>query len=600
LSVLLQQIADYADRLSDSAPVNYLETPIRYVIELDSTGHPQGIIDQAQGGTTRDKRGKATFAPHIGRTSGVKPKLLADNGEYVLGIVRDAAKQGRVDLSHQGFVSLVGICAQATEAPAVTAVQAFLADPSAVVPLLPADFDASMVVTFSVDGVLPISLLEVQHFWATYADAEEDDSEDKPAVKKKLAKMATQCLVCGEIRPPVSVMVYTWKGIPGGQSSGMVPVSANAPAFLSYNMKSSQLAPICAACSERVGKAANALLGSEMTRVRVGPTAYIFWTREKSGFNWATFINDPKPEDVKALLTAAQRGQRAAAAMDAERQGRFYAAAFSASGARVVVRDWLDMTVGEAQAHLARYFRLQEIVGLDGAEAPPLKLVALAGATVRELKDLTPRTTKTLLSLALGGGPVPKDLLFEAVRRCRADGGVTRPQAALIKMVLLSERERQGGEDSVTEQELVRLDPGNQAPAYLCGRLLTVLESIQRAALGDVNATIVDRYFGTASSAPAAVFGKLLRGAQPHLSKLRRDRPGSYRALQQRLEEVQAGLQGFPKTLSLTDQGLFALGYYHQRAADRAGAAAARARREGQLAIDLTPDAAAPAAEVTE
>lgn len=78
----------------------------------------------------------------------------------------------------------------------------------------------------------------------------------------------------------------------------------------------------------------------------------------------------------------------------------------------------------------------------------------------------------------------------------------------------------------MTEGELVRLDPANRDQAYLCGRLLAVLEATQRAALGDVNATIVDRYFGTASSAPASVFGRLLRGAQPHLGKLRRDRPG--------------------------------------------------------------------------
>lgn len=595
--MLLQQIADYADRLADIAPVNYLETPIRYIIELDSIGHPLGIIDQAQGGTARDKRGKATFAPHIGRTSGVSPKLLADNGEYVLGIARDKTKQKRVDDAHWKFVRLIGRCAQSTESSAIIAVQQFLTDTTRIMPFLPDDFDASMVITFSVDDVLPIDLPEVRQFWATFAEDAEDEGGGKKSKKK--AKELSQCLVCGEIRPPVDVLAYTWKGIPGGQSSGMVPVSANAPAFLSYNMRSSQLAPICAVCSERVGKAANALLGNEITRVRVGPVAYIFWTREKSAFSWATMFTNPDPQEVKALLTAAQRGQVGAVALDAERQGRFYAAAFSASGARVVVRDWLDMTVGEAQDHLARYFRLQTIVGLDGAEAPPLKLVALAGATVRELKDLTARTTKTLLSVALGGGPVPKDLLFEAVRRCRTAGEVTRPQAALIKMVLLSERE-QRREGSVTEQELVQLEPGDQTPAYLCGRLFTVLESIQRAALGEVNATIVDRYFGTASSAPAAVFGKLLRGAQPHLSKLRRDKPGSYRALQQRLEEIQAGLQGFPKTLTLTDQGLFALGYYHQRAADRAGAVAARARRDGQLAIDLTPDALDPVAESAE
>ena len=31
-----------------------------------------------------------------------------------------------------------------------------------------------------------------------------------------------------------------------------------------------------------------------------------------------------------------------------------------------------------------------------------------------------------------------------------------------------------------------------------------------------------------------------------------------------------SGIKGFPKTLNLEQQGMFALGYYHQRASDRA------------------------------
>ena len=85
---------------------------------------------------------------------------------------------------------------------------------------------------------------------------------------------------------------------------------------------------------------------------------------------------------------------------------------------------------------------------------------------------------------------------------------------------------------------MVDLDPSNSSPAYQCGRLLAVLEDIQRAAIPGAKATIVDRFFGTASSAPASVFGRLMRGAQPHLSKLERDNPNAYRALQRRMEEV--------------------------------------------------------------
>ena len=73
------------------------------------------------------------------------------------------------------------------------------------------------------------------------------------------------------------------------------------------------------------------------------------------------------------------------------------------------------------------------------------------------------------------------------------------------------------------------LDLSNHEPAYLCGRLLAVLDAIQSRALNNPNTTIVDRFYGSASSAPASVFGTLLHGAQAHLSKLRKDeRSGTY------------------------------------------------------------------------
>ncbi len=133
---------------------------------------------------------------------------------------------------------------------------------------------------------------------------------------------------------------------------------------------------------------------------------------------------------------------------------------------------------------------------------------------------------------------------------------------------------------------MVQLNSDNPSAAYRCGRLLAVLEQVQRLALPGVKSTIVDRFFGTASSAPASVFGRLIRGAQPHLGKLQRDRPCAYVALQRRLEEVQGGIpaSGFPRVLTLEDQGVFALGYYHQRAFDRAQARDAAERRKAGAA----------------
>lgn len=163
------------------------------------------------------------------------------------------------------------------------------------------------------------------------------------------------------------------------------------------------------------------------------------------------------------------------------------------------------------------------------------------------------------------------------VRRLRADQQLTRDRLALAKLVLLSQPQDRLLNKSWTEDALTALDRTESAPAYVCGRLLAVLEDVQRQAIGNANATIVDRYYGSASSTPVAVFGRLVRGAMPHLARLRRDRPGAYVNLQPQLEEILGNLPiaklpggrtapAFPRSLTLEQQGLFALGYYHQRA----------------------------------
>jgi CRISPR-associated protein Csd1 len=566
--MLLKELAAYFDRLENTAPPMYQKTRIRWLVDLDSTGKLQGFVTTSSGQSKGKDRGKEFFAPHVGRSSGAFAKLLTDNGEYVLGIARPKSKPARVAQCHQLFVQQVAQCAEATGEPSVTAVSRFLDEWRAEAGGVPADFDPADVLTFRVEGRLPMDLSSVRAYWAARAKPSSTEGENAQA------SGAMQCLVCGELRPPVKRLPFKIKGIPDGQMSGNALISANSPAFESYGLEASLIAPTCQECGEHFSKAANALLEDASTRLRIPPLVYIFWTREDVAFNPARLLSDPQPEEVKALLESAWTGNRAAAQVT---DSLFYAAAFSASGARVAVRDWIDTTVRRAATSLARYFALQRLVDWDGASGKPLGLYALAASTVRDAKSLAPYVPQDLLHIALKGGPLPMDLLFQAARRNHADQAVTRPRAALIKMVLLSQHPGFSREDSME-----RLDPSNQNPAYLCGRLMGVLESVQRAALGDVGANVTARYFGTASSAPASVFGTLLRGAQHHLDRLRKERRGTYEALQRRLEEVTEGLPLFPKVLTLEEQGLFSLGYYHQRAGDRAAAIARKAQREGQ------------------
>jgi CRISPR-associated protein Csd1 len=570
--MLLQRLVEYADKRMQMPPVLYTETPVRYIIELDAEGqllNPR-LTDTADPSSPKTKRGQRRLVPQIQRTVGIKPLLLADKADYTLGIGSEDAKPERVAACHAAYLALLVRCAQETDATEVEAVVRFLQHAPAEQLDLPSDFDRGALLTFRVDDTFVVDLPTVRAFWAAqYAPTEE-------------AAVVMQCIVCGKQRPVLSRLQGKIKGVPGGQTSGTAIISANAVAFESYGLEASLIAPTCADCGERFTKAANQLLADQSSRIMLGGSAFIFWTREDVGFDLLTILDKPDTEAVRLLLESPRSGKQSAQFDETA----FYATSLSGSGARVVVRDWIDSTVGEVQANLRQWFAWQRIVGAFGDEPRPLSLFQLATATVRDSKDILPTTPRTLLSAALNGTPLPWSLLYQAVRRNRAEQKVTMQRAALIKLVFASRQSVQ------QEDRMAQLDLTNTNPAYLCGRLLAVLEDIQYAAIPGAKATIVDRFFGTASSAPASVFGRLMRGAQPHLSNLKRDKPNAYRALQRRMEEVTAGLDSFPRTLMLEEQGLFSLGYYHQRAHDRAEAKAASERKKAGLAdADPSPEA---------
>jgi CRISPR-associated protein Csd1 len=113
------------------------------------------------------------------------------------------------------------------------------------------------------------------------------------------------------------------------------------------------------------------------------------------------------------------------------------------------------------------------------------------------------------------------------------------------------------------------LNPDHPAHAYHCGRLLAVFAALQRAALGDVGAGVVQRYYAAASQTPGLILGRLVANSRNHLNKLDAKLAWWF---ENKLAEVMGRLgDGAPRILDLEGQGLFALGYYQQLADLRAG-----------------------------
>ncbi len=110
------------------------------------------------------------------------------------------------------------------------------------------------------------------------------------------------------------------------------------------------------------------------------------------------------------------------------------------------------------------------------------------------------------------------------------------------------------------------LNEQSTIPAYLLGRLFAVLEKVQGEAIGDVNASIKDRYFTSACASPRTVFPTLLRLSQHHIAKAEYGY-ASDRRIQDILNLLDVEKNPIPSRLTLDEQGIFVLGYYHQRAA---------------------------------
>lgn len=280
---------------------------------------------------------------------------------------------------------------------------------------------------------------------------------------------------------------------------------------------------------------------------------------------------------------------------------RFCVLALSGAGGRVMMRDFVEGTVLHLAEATEQWFddlALDTYWGRPGH--PPSLEQVLTSPLPRKrydqdyLKWVAPAGVwrQSLWRAALTGGRLPDTAFARALlahNNTVVGGELTDdkegPSARRLSYLRLA----------LVKAYLIRkgvimdpaLDLEHPSPAYHCGRLLAVYDSLQRAALGEVGAGIIQRYYGGALTNPSGVFGQLSRLAQTHLSKLE---GGLAHIYDTRISEIHNGIRrrgdcpaSYPPALNLDDQALFALGFWHQTAAinkEKAEAAAAKKARE--------------------
>lgn len=375
-----------------------------------------------------------------------------------------------------------------------------------------------------------------------------------------------RCFVTGDLASPVLTHPkVTGLADVGGIAAGDALISFDKEAFGSYGLQQSENAAVSETGAAAYRAGLNDLLRHHSQRLV--KSRVVHWFKESVPPD-----DDPLPwlvaDDPLAEATAQARAARLLMALRTGARpdlagNTFYVLTLSGAAGRVMVRDWMEGAFALLVEAIEAWFSDLSIMARDGRGlAPPPKFLAVLAALARELKEVSPGAEAKLWAVAIRRAAVPRDLLAQTLRRVRKDV-IERATPNHARYGLLRAFHVRTGDSYMN----AFLNEAHPEPAYQCGRIMAMLAGIQRRALGDVDAGVIQRYYGAASTTPALVLGRLARNSQFHLNKLE---PRLARWHEARLAAVWSTIRDrVPTVLSLEEQSLFALGYYQQLAADR-------------------------------
>lgn len=601
---------------------SYGKIKFKYVIEISSEDNSFQIIDF-------DKEGVVLSVPVRGDRSGtpavdnLKPYLLADKAMYSLAVPGKGGKE-RADLVHGGFMDMLRRSFQQTSNKDARSVYNFL---------------SKELKTDKVQKQIKSNGIKADDWIAFRTDPKEyfyDDDQTANAWEKYLEEECTsvdaECCICG--RKKKTLRIYPWQISFFGYSC---PISSfNAESFESFGQSQTSNSPTCFDCAGTATQILQNLINNERYhavlskdeakgagKIPLKNQMAVFWTKDEFApaqvdetitidfeelqktILEAPVVEEnlnppPHEEQLRRLCKYAWTPRMVFREIQ---DNAFYLAVISPNKSRLVLREWVEVSLVNLLRNVGRYADALTIVSPDGqkAWAPPIPVIFEA---LKPVKTLLSRRDddvfipqKQDVSILLGllrccyiGALPPQSLLERAVMRFRVFG--KEPEtlkqklrlearrmalAAAMKLVLvypcLKEAEKKGKETYEKEvKRMEQLDENEGRQSYLCGQLLAILEEIQNqhAYPKRLNTTLVDRFYGTASTAPQSVFGSLLSMAtKAHMPKLRKKRFKRHDELEILLENLNEKIMaahGFPKILNMREQAEFALGFYAQRA----------------------------------
>lgn len=589
--MILQSLVEYYEVLAAAGQLpqmGFATARVAYELRLSPAGELMGVIPLRETVT----RGKKTVEiprmmevpePEV-RAVGIKANFLCDNSGYLLGV--DAkGKPVRTKQCYEASAALHHAVLDGVDDPAAQALLAHFdtwrpEDAAACAALQPYwdDLLAGSNLVFSVEGYGYVHEREtIRRAWRAYC-------------QQRATAPVMPCLVTGH-HEPVAILHARIKGVKGAQATGAAIVSFNARAYESYGREEAQglNAPVSEYAAFAYTTALNYLLADTAHRQVLGDTTIVYWAlseqpiyRDLYGFSLSptdasddeadpaaeVTVDKAAEERLRALFQKIVNGEPIAAGADTfDPNTRFCVLGLAPNASRLSVRFYEENRFGTIMENLAAHYRDLEIVRApwEPRYIPLWQLLLETVPPQSKEKASSPLLSGSVLRAILKRLPYPQALQENVHLRIRAEGDVTRGKAAILKACSIRSH------PDKKEEMTVSLNEQSTNRAYLLGRLFAALEKAQQDANPGINTTIKDRFLSSACATPAVIFPQLLRLSVHHIAK------ADYGFVDdRRISEImdklnidgEPGSEPFPKRLTLEEQSLFYLGYYHQMKAN--------------------------------
>ncbi len=597
---MLNLLVEYAKSHYLVAEPGFTSKQVRWAINVSRDGKAATVIELGNVSAKRNPGRRFNLCPDMSQpelTGGKAERchFLIETAQVVVLILKgdeEKKERKRIEGKHRYFVQLMRDAGQAVRELGIAA---GALESDVLLSQVREEMQRQKVkptdkVTFCVDGVFPVEDDAWHDWWRQHRMG--------LALKSSSSKkMQMPCFATGDLVDP-SPTHPKIAGLAdvGGQPNKDALICFDKESSRSYGLKQSENCAVGKYSAAAYREALQDIL--EKNSKKLAGTKVIYWFKEtlhEEDDPLRVVLGDDSIEEISSVMerNAIQRiGKLLASITTGERpelqHNFFYAITLSGASGRVMIRDWMEGRFDQLVERVAAWFSAIQMTNLSGTNLAPLPkmervITALLPPRKREqkYKDWVKPVGTARLALwhtAVRGDPMPRSIIDRLsvihrnamVSKDWIDllwGNGEKQEPALLSLlyarmgILKTYWTRKGG-TQMDGQLQPYLNEGHPHPAYHCGRLMAVLAALQKTALGDVGAGVVQRYYAAASATPGLVLGRLVRTGQFHIGKLDGGLAYWY---EDKLGSIWARIKdAIPPTLSLEEQSLFALGYYQQ------------------------------------